>query len=58
MDETRLMDFAGHLASRGYAVLNPGLPDFRRYHVTPRTTSAELRATWRVVAFSAGMLDR
>ena len=56
MDEARLVDFAGHLASRGYVVLTPDLPDFRRYHVTARTTDTiEDAALW--LATRSGVAD-
>jgi dienelactone hydrolase len=38
LDEPRLVDFAGHMASRRIAVLTVELPDLLQYRVTPRTT--------------------
>jgi dienelactone hydrolase len=47
LDEPRLGDFAGHLASRGYAVLAVELPDLVHYHVTARTADMiEDAAVW------------
>lgn len=49
LDEPRLVDFAGHLASRRFAVLTVELPDLLHYRVTPRTTDMiEDAATWAV----------
>jgi dienelactone hydrolase len=47
IDEPRLVDFAGHLAARGYVVLTPELPDLRQYRITPRSTDMiEDAALW------------
>jgi hypothetical protein len=47
LEEPRLVDFAGHLASRDFAVLTEELPDLRRYRITPRTTDMiEDAASW------------
>lgn len=46
-NEPRLVDFAGHLASRRIAVLTVELPDLLRYRITPRTTDMiEDAAVW------------
>lgn len=56
LDEPRLVDFAGHLASRGFAVLTLELPDLRRYQVTPRSTDMiEDAASW--LAASSGLAE-
>lgn len=47
LDEPRLVEFAGHLASRGVTVLTVELPDLLRYRITPRTTDMiEDAAAW------------
>jgi dienelactone hydrolase len=47
LDEPRLVDFAGHLASRRFAVLTVAMPDLRSYRITPRTTDMiEDSAAW------------
>jgi dienelactone hydrolase len=56
LDEPRLVDFAGHLASRGFAVLTVELPDLRRYRITPRSTDMiEDAASW--LAASSGLAE-
>ena len=37
IDEPRLVNFAGDLAARGFAMLTVDLPDLKNYEVTPRT---------------------
>ena len=47
IDEPRLYGLAHELASVGYAVLTPELPDLQRYDITPRTTDMiEDAAVW------------
>jgi dienelactone hydrolase len=47
IDEPRLYGLARELASVGYAVLTPELPDLQRYDITPRTTDMiEDAAVW------------
>lgn len=47
LDEPRLVDFAGHLASRRLAVLTVEMPDLLNYRITPRTTDMiEDSAAW------------
>jgi dienelactone hydrolase len=47
IDEPRLYGLAHELASVGYAVLTPELPDLQRYDITPRTTDMiEDAALW------------
>lgn len=53
IDEPRLVDFAGHLASRGFAVVTVELPDLKRYEVTPRSTDMIEDAT----RWTAGRAD-
>ena len=54
LDESRLVDFAGHLAARRFAVLTVELPDLLHYRITPRTTDMiEDAARW--VAGNGGL---
>lgn len=47
VDEPRLVDFAGHLAARRFAVLTVALPDLVHYRITPRATDmVEDSARW------------
>jgi dienelactone hydrolase len=47
LNEPRLVDFAGHLASRGFAVLSVELPDMLDYRISPRSTDMiEDAALW------------
>lgn len=47
LDEPRLVDFAGHLASRRFAVLTVELPDLLHYRITSHTTDMiEDSASW------------
>lgn len=47
LDEPRLVDFAGHLAARRFAVLTVEMPDLLQYRITPRTTDMiEDAAAW------------
>jgi pimeloyl-ACP methyl ester carboxylesterase len=47
VDEPRLVTFARHLASSGFVVLSPELPDLSRYLVTARSTDMlEDAALW------------
>jgi dienelactone hydrolase len=47
IDEPRLVTFARHLASSGFVVLSPELPDLSRYLVTARSTDMlEDAALW------------
>ena len=47
IDEPRLYGLAHELATVGYAVLTPELPDLQRYDITPRTTDMiEDAAVW------------
>ena len=47
IDEPRLYGLAHELASVGFAVLTPELPDLQRYDITPRTTDMiEDAAVW------------
>jgi dienelactone hydrolase len=47
LKEARLVDFAGHLAARGFVVLSVELPDMLAYRISPRSTDMiEDAALW------------